>query len=268
MIKKTNSLPREDQPLIEVNQLSVAYEEMPALWDLSFQIPRGKMVAIVGPNGAGKSTLLASLVQQIPIFKGDIRFWGRDFKDVRRQIAYVPQAKSVDWDFPMSVEQLVMMGRYGHLGWLQRPSAQDYHIVEESLARVEMASFAKRHISQLSGGQKQRAFFARALAQQASLYLLDEPFSAVDLATEKQLVASLRALVDEGSSVLVVHHDLHTVPTYFDHILLLNVRLVASGNVSEVFTAANIDLTYGRPVALLDQVTKAQAIVGNAADAR
>lgn len=245
-------------PLLEVNHLSVAYEKLPALWDLSFSIPSGKMVAIVGPNGAGKSTLLSALVQQIPILKGEVRFWAEEFKTVRKKIAYVPQAKNVDWLFPMSVEQLVMMGRYGLLPYMHRPDARDREIVAQSLERVGMASFAKRHISQLSGGQKQRVFFARALAQQASLYLLDEPFSAVDLATEKQLVQTLQSIVKEGGSVVVVHHDLHTVSTYFDYVVLLNVRLVASGEVHQVFTEKNIDLAYGRPVSLLDQVTKAQ----------
>ena len=154
MIKKTNSLPREDQPLIEVNQLSVAYEEMPALWDLSFQIPRCKMVEILGTNGAGKSTLLASLVQQIPIFKGDIRFWGRDFKDVRRQIAYVPQAKSVDWDFPASVFDVVMMGRYRKNNLFKRTNATDIEIVEECIEKVGLTEFRDRQIAQLSGGQQ------------------------------------------------------------------------------------------------------------------
>lgn len=249
--------------LIEVNHLSVAYQELPALWDLSFSIPSSKMVAVVGPNGAGKSTLLSALVQQIPVMKGDIRFWGEEFRAVRKKIAYVPQAKSVDWNFPMSVQQLVMMGRYGHLGYMHRPTSRDKEIVAQSLERVGMASFANRHISQLSGGQKQRVFFARALAQKASLYLLDEPFSAVDLATEKQLVATLRAIVDEGGSVVVVHHDLHTVSSYFDHIILLNVRLVACGNMEDVFNEKNIDLTYGRPVSLLDQVTKSQVLREN-----
>lgn len=249
----------DQAPLLSVDQLSVAYEALPALWDLSFSLPKEQMTAIVGPNGAGKSTLLSALVGQIRPLKGEVLFWGQEFSAVRRRIAFVPQTRSVDWNFPITVEQLVMMGRYGHLGWFRWPTSKDRAIVTQALEDVGMASFAKRHISQLSGGQRQRIFFARALAQQVPLLLLDEPFSAVDLATERQLVELLRSLVAKGCTALVVHHDLHTVKSYFDYMLLLNVRLVACGPVDEVFHEKNIDLAYGRPVSLLERVTKASA---------
>jgi manganese/zinc/iron transport system ATP- binding protein len=247
---------------VDVHDLTVAYHRKPVLWDVDVQIPSQRLVAIVGPNGAGKSTLLKAILGLVPMASGRITVLGSALGQVRRRVGYVPQRESVDWDFPVDVLDVVLMGRYGHLGWIRRPGRADREIAQRCLERVEMAEFAKRQIGQLSGGQQQRVFLARALAQEAELYLMDEPFAGVDAATEKAIVEVLRSLRAEGRTVVAVHHDLQTVPEYFDHVVLLNLRLIAAGPIDEVFTRDNLHRTYGRRLTLLDEAGEAMRRAG------
>ncbi|WP_018753814.1 metal ABC transporter ATP-binding protein [Paenibacillus sanguinis] len=236
---------------LEVSRLTVAYQKKPVLRSVSFQIPEGKLIGILGPNGAGKSTLLKAVLGLIPSLDGDVRIYDRPYREQRKMIGYVPQRESVDWDFPTNALDVVMMGRYGHLGWFRRPGAKERQIAMECLAKVGMADFANRQISQLSGGQQQRVFLARALAQNAQLYFMDEPFSGVDATTEKAIINLLHELKGQGKTVLVVHHDLSTVKEYFDHVLLLNGELIAAGPTEDTFTPANLHSTYGGRIAML-----------------
>ncbi|MCS7251888.1 MAG: metal ABC transporter ATP-binding protein [Thermoflexus sp.] len=230
---------------IEVADLTVMYDERPVLWDVDWQVPAGVRMAVVGPNGAGKTTLLRSILGLVRPVTGSITVFGRPPAEARRWIAYVPQRTAVDWDFPATVLDVVMMGRYGHLGWVRRPGAQDRERAMEALAQVGMADLAHRQIGQLSAGQQQRVFVARALAQDAWLYLMDEPFAGVDAITEQAIVEVLRGLKAAGRTVIVVHHDLQTVPLYFEWVTLLNVRCVACGPVATTFTADSLRQTYG-----------------------
>jgi manganese/zinc/iron transport system ATP- binding protein len=234
--------------------MTVAYHRRPVIWDVDYIAPAGKLVAIVGPNGAGKSTLIKAALDLIPKVSGDVRVFGRPYNEQRNRVAYVPQRSSVDWDFPVSALDVVAMGLYRQIGWCRPVTRAWRHKARAALDRVGMAEFAGRQISQLSGGQQQRVFLARALAQEAELYLMDEPFAGVDAATERAIVELLKALRAAGKSALVVHHDLQTVREYFDHVLLLNMRLVAAGPVRDVFTEENLRATYGGKLSLLDQV--------------
>lgn len=240
-------------PAIEVNDLTVAYREKPVLWDVDLVVPAGVLMAIVGPNGAGKSTLIKASLGLVRAAAGQVLVHGRPYAEQRRLVAYVPQRGSVDWDFPTSVLDVVMMGCYGNLGWLRRPGRKEREAALAALAQVAMQDFAERQISQLSGGQQQRVFLARALVQDARLYLMDEPFQGVDAKTERAIVTVLQQLREAGKTVVVVHHDLETVPEYFDQVLLLNVRRIASGPVREVFTEENLRLTYGGRVPFLQR---------------
>lgn len=240
-------------PAIEVNDLTVAYREKPVLWDVDLQVPAGVLMAIVGPNGAGKSTLIKAVLGLVRAAAGQVLVHGRPYAEQRKLVAYVPQRGSVDWDFPTSVLDVVMMGCYGALGWLRRPGRKEREAAMAALAQVAMQDFAERQISQLSGGQQQRVFLARALVQNAGLYLMDEPFQGVDAKTERAIVTVLQQLREEGKTVVVVHHDLETVGEYFDQVLLLNVRRIASGPVAEVFTDENLRLTYGGRVPFLQR---------------
>ncbi|MDL1901614.1 metal ABC transporter ATP-binding protein [Anaerolineae bacterium CFX9] len=237
---------KDSQYPISINDLTVAYREEPVLWDVDVHVPDATLMAIVGPNGAGKSTLIKAVLGLVQPSAGHIEIFGKPYREQRQQVAYVPQRGSVDWDFPTSALDVVQMGRYGRLGWIRRPGADDREIAMEALRKVGMESFARRQISQLSGGQQQRVFLARALAQDAQLYLMDEPFQGVDATTERAIVEVLKSLQSAGKTVVVVHHDLQTVAEYFDHVLLLNVRAVAFGPISEVFTDENLRLTYGK----------------------
>jgi len=230
--------------VIEVRDLTVAYNESPVLWDVDLDIEPGKATAIVGPNGAGKSTLLKAVLGLVPIAAGATRIYGAKLETVRNRVAYIPQRGTVDWDFPTTALDVVTMGRYGRIGWFRRPGKADRAIAAECLAKVAMADFAKRQISQLSGGQQQRVFLARALAQEADLYLMDEPFVGVDAVTERAIVQLLHDVRDAGNTVVAVHHDLESVRDYFDNVVLLNVRLIESGPVAEVFTEENLRRTY------------------------
>ncbi len=245
----------EPKPAIEVHDLTVAYRDKPVLWDVDLEVPAGVLMAVVGPNGAGKSTLIKSMLGLVRPAAGEVLIHGRPHAEQRRQVAYVPQRGSVDWDFPTTVLDVVMMGRYGALGWLRRPGRRERAMAMAALEQVGMQDFSGRQISQLSGGQQQRVFLARALVQDSALYLMDEPFQGVDARTERAIVAVLRELRAAGKTVVVVHHDLETVPEYFDWVLLLNVRRVASGPVEEVFTEENLRITYGGRVPFLPRGT-------------
>ncbi len=247
--------PAEEIP-IEVHDLTVAYQHRPVLWDIDLCFPQGQLIGIVGPNGAGKSTLIKAIMGLVPLASGHVEIFGQRSRQALRSVAYVPQRESVDWDFPTTALDVVLMGRYGQLPLFGRPRAKDKEIARQSLDKVGMGDYADRQISQLSGGQQQRVFLARALAQQTRVYLMDEPFAGVDAATEKAIVTILRELQAEGSTVIVVHHDLHSVPDYFDHVLLLNLRTVAFGPVATTFTEENLNATYGGRLHLLSDVTE------------
>lgn len=238
---------------IFVRDLTVAYEEKPVLWDVDLDVPTGSLTAIVGPNGAGKSTLIKTILGLVPAAAGTIRIFGEAYNLNRKAVGYVPQRGSVDWDFPTDSLDVVTMGLYGHLGWFKRPGRKEREIAMDCLKQVGMADFAHRQISRLSGGQQQRVFLARALAQDARLYLMDEPFAGVDATTEKSIVDILKTLRDNGKTVVVVHHDLETVPEYFERVVLLNVRLIASGPVSETFTPENLQRAYGGRIAFINR---------------
>ncbi|TNF64077.1 MAG: metal ABC transporter ATP-binding protein [Rhodobacteraceae bacterium] len=230
---------------LAIRGLTVSYGEKPAIFSVDMTLRAGAMTAIVGPNGAGKSTLMKAALGIVTPLSGQIRVFGAPVEAQRHRIAYVPQRASVDWDFPTRVIDVVLMGMYGRLGLLGRVRAHHRDQARACLARVGMTDFADRQIGQLSGGQQQRVFLARALAQDADLYLLDEPFAGVDAATEKAIIGVLKSLRDEGKTVLVVHHDLATVPEYFDDVLLINTRRIAEGPVARVFTRDILQATYG-----------------------
>jgi manganese/zinc/iron transport system ATP- binding protein len=238
---------------IEVTDLTVAYHEKPVLWDIDLAVPAGVMMAIVGPNGAGKTTLLRAMLGLVGAAAGHVLIHGRPYAHQRKMVGYVPQRESVDWDFPTSVLDVVMMGRYGELGWLRRPGRRERQLAHGALAEVGMSDLADRQISQLSGGQQQRVFLARALVQDARVYFLDEPFQGVDATTEAAIVKILKALRADGRTVVCVHHDLQTVPEYFDWATLLNVRRIASGPVEEIFTESNLRTTYGGRVSFVSR---------------
>jgi manganese/zinc/iron transport system ATP- binding protein len=230
---------------LEVRRLTVSYGARPVLWDVDASFPAGALSAVVGPNGAGKSTLLKAALGLIPSDAGQALVDGRPVGAARDRIAYVPQRDAVDWDFPITVREVVEMGRYAQTGWLRRVRRSERPLVDECLERVGMAQYAGRQIGRLSGGQRQRVFIARALAQQASLMVMDEPFAGVDARTEASLLDVLRGLRDEGRSVVVVHHDLGTVRAAFDWALLLNVRAVAAGPVADVLVPDVLRRAYG-----------------------
>lgn len=240
-----------DQPVICIDDLTVAYHSNPVLWDVDLQVPGGVLMAIVGPNGAGKSTLIKAALDLVPRAAGTVRFFGLPYDKVRHRVGYVPQRGSVDWDFPTTVIDVVTMGLYGSMGWIRRPGRKHRALAEEALDKVGLSTFAGRQISRLSGGQQQRTFLARALVQDAEVYFMDEPFAAVDAVTERSIVEILKELRSRGRTVVVVHHDLQTVASYFDWITLLNVEVIASGPSGEVFTHDNLVRTYGGEVAAI-----------------
>ncbi len=242
--------------VLSCRHLSVNYDKTPVLWDITFDVPQGLLVGIIGPNGAGKTTLLKTALGLVQPISGNVEFFGQSLGKVRQRVAYVPQRTSVDWDFPITACDLVLMGRYGSLGMFRWPRRSDRAAAEYYLDIVGMKAFAGRQISQLSGGQQQRVFLARALLQQADVYFMDEPFSGIDIGTEKILVKLLKELKEKGKTVFVVHHDLSTVESYFDWVALLNMRLVGAGPLEEMFTAENLNKTYGKNYAILDEALK------------
>ena len=242
------------QTAIETHNLTVIYDKKPAIWNIDFELPVGKIIGIMGPNGSGKSTLLKAIMGIVEPNIGYSKIFDQELDDVRHRVSYVPQRQSVDWDFPASVWDVVAMGRYATKGLFKRLDANDRKIIDESLKKVKMTPFSKRQISQLSGGQQQRVFLARALAQQADLYLMDEPFVGVDAGTEEAIINLLKTMRDEGKTLLVVHHDLHTAQNYFEHLVLLNSRLVAVGAMEDVFNEKVLTETYGGTLTTLSKV--------------
>lgn len=239
---------QSSEPAVDIHDLTVAYSERPVLWDIDVTVPRGVLAAVIGPNGAGKTTLIKAILGLVRPISGEIYVWGKPFSPHSGSVAYVPQRSSVDWDFPTTALDVVLMGTYGRLGWFRRPGRRERQEALNALERVGMRELAHRQIGQLSGGQQQRIFLARALVQQAPLILLDEPFQGVDAVTEQTIVTLLRQLRDHGHTVLVVHHDLQTAAHYFDWVILLNVRLIASGPTASTFNLENLQRTYGTTV--------------------
>ena len=245
-------LDKRSLPLV-IQDLTVSYHRKPVIWDVDLEIPEGKLVGIIGPNGAGKSTLIKACLNLIPRTSGKISIYGSAYEKARKRVGYVPQRESVDWDFPVSALDVVAMGTYGTLGWFRRVNKRAKSLAMQALDRVGLADYADRQISQLSGGQQQRTFLARALVQDADVYFMDEPFAAVDAATERTIVELLKELRRRGKTCLVVHHDLATVSQYFDWTVLLNMRVVAAGPTNEVFTQENLHKTYGGKLSLLSE---------------
>ena len=242
-------------PLI-VQNLSVRYNYTPVLTDVSFSIPEGKTIAIVGPNGAGKSTLLKGMMGLTPLISGKTLFFGESLEKKRLSVAYVPQREESDWDFPINVLDVVLMGRHGKLKFWQKPRKSDIHIAKEALEQVDMLDYQNRQINQLSGGQQQRVFLARALAQKANLYLMDEPFAGVDATTEAAIIDLFNELKSQNKTTVCVHHDLNTIGDYFDWIILINSRLIAAGPVKETLSVENLNKTFGGRLSLLNKMTE------------
>lgn len=238
---------------LHVEDLTVAYGGRPVLWDIDINIPPGVMAAVIGPNGAGKSTLLKTVLGVLRPTAGHICIHGLPPRSRVHRTAYVPQRSAVDWDFPASVLDVVMMGRYGRLGWLRWPGRKERERARAALAQVDLEDLAERRISDLSGGQQQRVFIARALVQEADVYFLDEPMAGVDATTERAIVTLLKQLRDAGKTLIVVHHDLHTVRDYFDWLVILNVRVIAQGPVDEIYTPENLRRAYGGRIALIER---------------
>jgi manganese/zinc/iron transport system ATP- binding protein len=230
---------------LAIRDLTVAYGDKPVLWDVDLTLPKGQLTAIIGPNGAGKSTLIKAAMDLVPATAGTVEIFGRPYREQRRLVGYVPQRTSVDWEFPTDALDVVLMGTYGRLGWIRRPGRTQAAHAMQCLEQVGMASFARRQISQLSGGQQQRVFLARALAQDADLYFMDEPFAGVDATTERAIVLLLKELRARGKTLACVHHDLQSAPEYFDYVVLLNGRLIAAGPMASTFTDENLTRTYG-----------------------
>lgn len=239
---------------LEVHNLTVAYQQLPVLWDVDFDLPKGKIIGIVGPNGSGKSTLLKAIMNLVPLSSGYVKILDKTLDQMRNQIAYVPQRETVDWNFPASVKDIVKMGRYQPGRLFKKLSPMDNQLVDEAIEKVKLTPFSDRQIGQLSGGQQQRVFIARALAQGAEVYLMDEPFVGVDVATEKAIMDLLQSMRDEGKTIVVVHHDLQAVTANFDYLVLLNTRLIAHGPIEEVLTTENLQATYGGQLNLFAQL--------------
>lgn len=243
--------------ILDIHDVNVSYHRKPALWDIDLTVSEPHLVGIVGPNGAGKSTLIKAILGLVQLASGTIHIHGKPVSQQRLRIGYVPQRETVDWDFPVSVQDVVLMGTYGQLGWFRRPGKRQKELARECLARVGLQGLEQRQIGQLSGGQQQRTFLARALAQQADIYFMDEPLAGVDAATERTIFSLLQDLHAQNKTVFVVHHDLRTVSQYFDYVVLLNVRLIAHGPTKSVFTEENLRRTYGGRLSILETAGEA-----------
>lgn len=244
-----------ENPILEIHDLTVSYDQNPVLWNVDLSLPGGKLVGILGPNGAGKSTLIKAIMGLIAPTSGYVKVFDKPLNEVRSRISYVPQRESVDWNFPASVLDVVMMGTYGKLGLFRRPGKKEKDIALKSLEQVGMSGFVKRQISELSGGQQQRVFIARALAQESDLYLMDEPFAGVDMSTETAIFQLLQEMTAAGKTVIVVHHDIHSAMNFFDWLIMLNLHLVASGPKELVMNEELLRKTYGGKLNLLTRVT-------------
>ena len=250
---------KEPVPILEAHDLCASYRRQPVLHGVDVALPKGALVGLLGPNGAGKSSFLKAVMGELEPDSGWVKLFGEPVAAARHQVAYVPQRESVDWDFPVTVGDVALMGTYGGLGWWRRAGKAERERAMAALDRVGMTPFARRPIGELSGGQQQRVFVARALAQDAGLLLMDEPFAGVDAATEASIIAVLRELRDAGRTVLVVHHDLQTARKYFDLLMLLNLRLIAFGPADEVFTKEHLEAAYGGRLTLLSEVASRAA---------
>ena len=231
--------------VISVKNLNIAYNDKPVLWDNNIDFVKNSITAIVGPNGAGKSTLLKGILGLKKILSGKIEIEGKNLKDVKKEIAYIPQSSSVNWDFPTTVFDVVLMGRYVHCGWIKRPNKSDKKKALDAIEKIGLSQYRDRQISQLSGGQKQRVFIARAIASDANIYFMDEPLAGVDKKTEGIIMEFLRDSQKMGKTSIVVHHDLNTIKKYFDHLVIINKRIIAQGLVNNVFTSENIEMAFG-----------------------
>lgn len=247
-------------PPLEIHDLTVSYEKKPVLWNIDAVIPEGEIIGIIGPNGAGKSTLIKAIMGLLPVESGWVKIYGEPLSKMRSAVGYVPQRESVDWDFPVTVRDVVLMGTYGRLGLFRRPGKKERDFCDQCLDQVGMSAFADRQIANLSGGQRQRVFLARALAQDSRIYLMDEPFVGVDAATESAIIELLRTMKQRGRTLLVVHHDLQTVREYFDSVMMLNMRLVAFGKTSDVFTTSLLQKTYGGRLTILSEAAEEIAV--------
>jgi manganese/zinc/iron transport system ATP- binding protein len=249
-------------PLLEFHDVTVAYGRRPVLWNVDLSIDEPCLFGIIGPNGAGKSTLLKAALGLVPLTGGSVRFFGAPLGQVRGRVGYVPQRETVDWDFPVTVGDVVLMGTFARLGWFRRPGPRERGLARECLERVGLADVAGRQIGKLSGGQQQRVFLARALAQQADIYLLDEPMAGVDAGSQEMIFGVLSALRRAGRLVVVVHHDLRSAAAWFDRVALVDMRLVAAGPMAEVLTADNLQRTYSGRLDVLDEIGRAVATRG------
>ncbi|WP_200978860.1 metal ABC transporter ATP-binding protein [Echinicola sp. 20G] len=243
-----------NNPVVEVHDLMVSYGQNPVLWNIDLTLPAGNLIGILGPNGAGKSTLIKAIMGLIEANSGYSKIFDQDLNQVRDRVSYVPQRESVDWDFPASALDIVMMGTYHHLGLFKRPGKKEKELAMDCLEKVNMKAFAKRQISELSGGQQQRVFIARALAQQADIYFMDEPFAGVDMSTEKALVGLFQEMTATGKTVIVVHHDIYSAGKYFNWLIMLNMHLIASGPTEKVLTEDLLTKTYGGKLSMLTDI--------------
>ena len=244
---------------IEIHDLTVSYQQKPVLYGVDLEVEEGSLVGIIGPNGAGKSTLIKTIMNMITPNGGYVKIFGGNQKRGIKRIGYIPQRESVDWDFPVTVMDVVLMGRYAHTRWFGKMGNADRQIAQACLEQVDMTAFADRQIGNLSGGQQQRVFLARALAQDSSIYLMDEPFAGVDAVTEKTIISTLKSMQKEGKTLVIVHHDLATAKEYFDHLLLLNMRKVAYGPINQVFTHKLLQKTYGGKLTVFSEMASQAA---------
>lgn len=244
------------QSVLEAHDLTVSYGKGSVLYGIDFKLQSHRLVGVLGPNGAGKSTLMKAIMGTLKPTSGWVKIFGLPPHQALRHIGYVPQREAIDWDFPISVMEVVLMGRYGHVGIGHSLRRMDHEVAEEALEKVGLTSFKNRPIGNLSGGQQQRVFLARALAQEADLYLMDEPFAGVDAATESMFMGVLQELKKEGKTLMIVHHDLATAKEYFDEVLLLNMRLIAHGPTETTFTPELLQKTYGGRLTLLSEMAK------------
>ncbi len=245
-----------ENTVLQIKDLTVAYQNNVVLQNVNLSIPSGNLVGIIGPNGAGKSTLLNAIMHLIPKIEGEVKIKGESLKTIRKLVAFIPQRDSVDWNFPISVLDLVLMGRYAKLPWYKKITDLDKQQALNCLEKVNMLNFADKHISELSGGEKQRIFIARALAQEAEVYFFDEPLVGIDATSEKEIMEILNQMKMEGKSIFVVHHDLQSSVEYFDWVIFINRKIVASGPISSVFSLQNLQNTYGEAFSVLSKINQ------------